>query len=284
MIYKLIVAFCFASYLTAPVIAQQIESHSTREINFVFEVKQIDEFFERFNNIETSLFSSYLNLKYPGFSRDRYAMLTTLFDKQDRTEADNLVTAFCQQVADTLNPAYLDFYNNDWYAEAVCKFLFRGAPIEVKLILKIQTTANGGSKWMIMGAYSGVFASSDKSPVIPGKPDCCKFLNPMSHATNFISLSRAFNDKMNVSDYLDSGFFTFASSKAFLRELLRDQLKYQYVKEIRYHFLQVPGWVFTVNQYRRKGVHSGWLISSLTRANDDEKQLYRERLLIKSRH
>jgi hypothetical protein len=209
-------------------------------------------------------------------------MLKTLFNNKDTVKNYELVKAFCAEVSDVNRPAYINFYSDDWYAEAVCKFTFRSRPIDVTLILKVQQTPNGGSKWMIMGASSRHLALSDKSPMLPSGGSCCKFLNPMSHATNFISLYRAFNDKPNIPDYLDTNFLLFPSSRSFINELMHGQLKYHFVKEIRYHFLQVPGWIFTVKQYRRKGVHAGWLISSLNKASDGDKQAYREKLMLKN--
>ena len=101
----------------------------------------------------------------------------------------------------------------------------------------------------------------------------------MSHATNFISLSRALRDKKNLPDYLDADFLSYPSSKSFVRALLKNQLEYLYVKNIRYHFLQIDGWIFTVNDYPRKSIHSGWLVSSLQKSTPEEKESYRSALI-----
>ncbi|HKH62666.1 MAG TPA: hypothetical protein VKA49_17605 [Flavitalea sp.] len=267
--------FAFAGSLSA----QVIESNSQRELNFVFEVKQIDEFFERFNNEQNSLLASYIRLKYPEVQITRTSLLESLFNTEVHGAELDLIREFCLQVADSARPAYLDFYSGEWYAEAVCKFKLNGQLTEAVVLLKIQQEENGGSKWIIVSAFSKRLGVTDLPVIFPYKPGCCKFLNPMSHATNFISLSRAFRDKINLSDYLDTSFLEYPYAKSFARAILRNQLEYLYVKEIRYHFLQIDGWIFTVSQYTRKSIHSGWLVSSLQKATREEKEIYRSSLI-----
>ena len=255
--------------------AQVIESNSQRELNFVFEVKQIDEFFERFNNEQNSLLASYIRLKYPEVQMTRSSLLESLFNTEVNGAGSDMIREFCLQVADSTNPAYLDFYGGDWYAEAVCKFRLNGQLTEAVVLLKIQRDGNGGSKWIIVSAFSRRLGITSLPVIFPYKPGCCKFLNPMSHATNFISLSRAFRDRINLSDYLDTGFLEYPYARSFARAVLRNQLEYLYVKSIRYHFLQIDGWIFTVSQYTRKSIHSGWLVGSLRKSTEEEKTRYR---------
>ena len=259
--------------------AQVIESNSQRELNFVFEVKQIDEFFERFNNEQNSFLASYIRLKYPGVQITRSSLLESLFNTEVHGAEADLIREFCLQVADSARPEYLDFYRGEWYAEAVCKFKLNGQLTEAVVLLKIQQEENGGSKWIIVSAFSKRLGVTDLPVIFPYKPGCCQFLNPMSHATNFISLSRALRDKTNLSDYLDTGFMEYPYAKSFARALLRNQLEYLYVKTIRYHFLQIDGWIFTVNQFTRKSNHSGWLVSSLQKTTPQEKENYRLSLI-----
>jgi len=267
-----------AVLFTSHIYSQDFESNSKRELNFAFEVKQIDEFFERFNNDQNSLLASYVKLKYPEIAITRVSLLKSLFNDAGRSDPDS-IRDFCTQVADSAHPEFLDFYGGEWYAEALCKFKLNGVVTDVPVLLKIQQEANGGAKWVIVSAYSRRLGVSTRPVVFPMKESCCKFLNPMSHATNFISLSRAFRDKTNLADYLAPGFLRVPSSKAFIRALLNDQLEYMYVKQIRYHFLQIDGWVFTVERYNRNSVHSGWLVSKLIKANEFGKQIYRTSLI-----
>jgi hypothetical protein len=278
MYIKLLMLLCFSSLLTEGPFAQTIESNSNRERNFAFEVKQIDEFLERFNYEKNSLIVSFVKLKYPDIIIDRESLVQGLFNRQNKSWVTTDLDSFLQTVTREPEPVYLDFYDHDWYAETLCKFKYKGKLIDVMILMKIQQTSNGGAKWMIVHAYSRLFAPENISIKLPGNESGKKFLNPMSHATNFISLSKALNDKPNVLDYLDSNFLRSGSSRAFLKELLNNQLHYQYVKEIKYHFLQVDGWIFTVNYFNRQSINSGWLINRLDRATETEKDLFRRSL------
>ena len=265
-----------------PAQAQVIESSAEREKMFVFEVKHIDEFMERFNFEQNSLIISYVKMNYPGVRIDKGSLVTNLFNRQNKNWIKSDVDSFFNQVISPAHPVELDFYSNRWYAEAVCVFMYKGKPAEVILVLRIQQVANGGAKWVITGAHSRALPIL-KTPAVSltDKPGF-KFLNPMSHATNFMSLSGALSDKSNIRDYLDSGFFDYPASLAFINALLKNQLQYNYVKKITYHFLQVDGWIFTVNNFNRKSVNSGWLISRLQRATEQEKIAYRNLLLYKN--
>jgi hypothetical protein len=278
MYVKLLMLLCFSSLFGGASSAQTIESNSNRERNFAFEVKQIDEFFERFNYEERSLIISYVKLNYPGITINRESLVQGLFNRQNRSWVKSDLDAFFQTVDDKSRPVYLDFYDQDWYAQTVCKFKYKGRPVDVVILMKIQQTGNGGAKWVIVNAYSPLFVPESSSLKLPEKEKGERFLNPMSHATNFISLSKALNDKPNILDYLDAGFLQSGGSRAFLKELLNNQLSYQYVKEIKYHFLQVDGWIFTVNYFQRQSINSGWLINRLEKATETDKDHFRRSL------
>jgi hypothetical protein len=278
MCAKLLLLLFFSGLLWKNSSAQTIESNSNRERNFAFEVKQIDEFLERFNYEKGSLIISYVKLNYPGTIIDRESLVQGLFNRQNKSWIKTDLDSFFQTITDESKPVYLDFYDHDWYAEILCKFKYKGRTVDVVILMKIQQASNGGAKWMIVNAYSRLFSPESSSYKLPVKRTGRKFLNPMSHATNFISLSKALNDKPNILDYLDSNFLQSGSSRAFVRELLNNQLQYQYVKEIKYHFLQVDGWIFTVNYFNRQSINSGWLINRLDRATDKEKAAFRRSL------
>lgn len=263
--------------------SQIIESNSNREKIFVFEVKHIDEFIERFNNEQRSLIVSFVKMNYPGIIVDRASLVSNLFNLQKKSWNKQEVDSFFNQVTNKENPVYLDFYSRNWYAEALCGFKYKGKQADVVLILMIQQEANGGSKWVIMSANSRFITAPKKEISFLGEDRGLKFLNPMSHATNFMSLSNAFYDKQHIWDYLDTGFINYSSSKTFLQALLKNELEYQYVKQVTYHFLQVDGWIFTVDRFKRKSINSGWLISKLWEASDEGKKAYVDSLFHKDK-
>ena len=63
------------------------------------------------------------------------------------------------------------------------------------------------------------------------------------------------------------------------RKLKEGMLKFSVVREIQFHFYQVPNWIFVVREFERQGKNSGWLIDKLIRVNNNQKEEIRDRLL-----
>jgi hypothetical protein len=64
----------------------------------------------------------------------------------------------------------------------------------------------------------------------------------------------------------------------FIQALEKGELEYVQVNKVTYHFLQVKGWAFTVQQFVRQDKNSGWLISKLTKADEGTKEHYPQKL------
>jgi hypothetical protein len=276
---RLLLTFMLCCRFFQQVSSQVIESNTNRERNFAFEVKNIDEFIERFNNDKDAFITSYVKANYPGTNVDRQSLILNLFNRKISWNNAGL-NKFLQQVTDPGKPAYLDFDSNNWYAEAQCRFIYKGSLVDVRILLKIQQEANGGTKWMIVSASSEAIPPAAGTINVQDNKDLSKYLNSMSHATNFISLNRALNDRRGIVNYLDSNFLKSPYSRAFLKGLLAKQLSFQYVKSIAYHFLQVTGWILTVNRFSRNSVNSGWLINSMKEASAEEKEAYKMALIV----
>jgi hypothetical protein len=261
---------------------QGISLNSNRERNFVFEVKQIDEFFERFNNEKNTLFSEYVAKKYPGITIDRHSLVRSLFNRENQGMDSADRKTFIAQVTDSSNPVFLDFSSNQWYAAIDCRFKHLGKFTDVALVLKIQQESNGGMKWVIVSAFTPQLRPESNTKVPAPRPNPSHFLNPMSQATDFMDLADAFDEGLHTRDYLDSSFYRRPFSIAFLRSLSRQDWEFQYVRRISYHFFQVQGWEFTVSYFQRNSANSGWLISSLKKVTPEEKESLREKLFQKS--
>ena len=57
------------------------------------------------------------------------------------------------------------------------------------------------------------------------------------------------------------------------------RLKFVQVDSISYHLLQLPGWIVEVKCINRQDNNSGWLISRLMPADENEKINYLQRHL-----
>ena len=258
---------------------QTFESNSNEDRNFAFQVKHLQEFFERFNNVKTTYITEYIKKNYPGISVDRESLIKGLFNKENKLWKPDQVYDFIQQVTDSASPVYLSFYSPGWFAETQCRFNYLGKPITVTLVLKIEGNEREGSKWLLVSAHSTSIAQEKDTMPSENIVRSKNFINPLSHITYFTGLYKALNDRKHIYDYLDTGFLTHTSSRKFLNALLKKKLVFQYVKKITFHFLQIDGWIFTVNEFERETVNSGWLISSMRKAQYPDKLLYQQKLL-----
>jgi hypothetical protein len=258
--------------------AQATAMNSNWERNFVFEVKHLDEFFERFDDEKNTMLRTYVQQKFPGIVIDRVSLVNGLFNKTNAGLNASDQQHFSTQVTDSVHPVFLDFAGKDWYASTLCRFRYRGQPIDVKLVLKIQQVANGGMKWVIVSASSDLI----KPGTVPDRSgpvtNPSRFLNPMSHATDFMNLSDVFEETEYIKDYLDSSFYKKPWAMGILRAVQQKQLQFVHVKKISYYFFQIEGWTFSVHNFPRRTSNSGWLINRLVKMSDAEKEAYKGKL------
>ncbi|MEP7279991.1 MAG: hypothetical protein ABI813_15190 [Bacteroidota bacterium] len=275
-----ITCLLFFIFLYGPLCAQVFTNDAgTREKHFIYEVKQIDEFFERFNNDTGSFIRKAYKTYHIKYSIDRPKLIKSLFNYETNTWNQSLIDDFVNDVTFAQNPSRLNFMLAGWYAEARCKFQYNGAVVDIPIILRIITDNKNRSKWMISAVRSGVL-KDDSRLTAPGEnQNTPKFINPASHASNFIELDKALNDKANLADYFETSFFKSNNAVGFYQAVLNNHAKFLYVKDITYHFLQAPGWIFTVEYFQRKSLNAGWLINSIRRASALDKKEYLKNLL-----
>ncbi len=250
-----------------------------REKHFVYEVKQIDEFFERFNDDSNSFIRKQYASYHIKYNLSREQLIKSLFNYENRSWDSTLINQFVHTVINVAPPLLLDFYGNGWYAEANCRFEYNGAVIEIPIILRIETDAGKRAKWMIAAIKPNSIKQDANVLPVAEPAGKNKFINPASHANSFIELGRVFEDKEHLSDYFDTSFFKRANSIGFYNALLKSRIRFITVKDIRYHYLQVDQWIFTVENFPRKSLNSGWLINHLKNVTESEKHLYIKKLL-----
>jgi hypothetical protein len=85
--------------------------------------------------------------------------------------------------------------------------------------------------------------------------------------------------KEHLQSYFDSTAIQKNQSKSFCNAILKNQLKFLYVREIKYHFLQVSNYIFTVENFQRETLNSGWLISKVSVAGPADKENFKRNLL-----
>ncbi|HLZ87190.1 MAG TPA: hypothetical protein VKQ52_08120 [Puia sp.] len=253
-----------------------------REANFVTKVVQLDEFIHRFNNDPNSGIRQYYLSHHRPFDKSRAQLIRSLFNYSQNWDSVQM-DRFVQRATDPQRPDSLGFLQGKWYAEAKCSFLYNAAPVEADLILRIQLNPDGTAQWVI-AAVKPDFALAREAaaaPVIPLSPaqKRVRFIQPAANDTYFAELDRDFADKRNLPAFFDQQFFERRNSGPFYEALLKDRIRFVAVKKLRYHYLQVHDWIFTVENYERNTRNSGWLISSIRAAGKEERADYEKKLL-----
>lgn len=251
-----------------------------KEKHFVYQVKQIDEFFERFNNDSNSFVRQVYKSYKVKYNIDRKKLIRSLFNYETKTWSKTLIDSFVQKAVQIEMPTAKNWYGDNWFAEANCKFQYNSAVIDIPVILKIVTDEKKRSKWVITGVKQSLLKEpGDFNIPITVRKIKNNFINPANHGTNFIELENAFNNKEHLSDYFENSFFYRKNAVQFYQAIMKDKIKFLFVKDVKYHFLNVSGFIFTVEYFSRESLNSGWLINSLKPYNNRDKETYKNKLL-----
>lgn len=238
----------------------QILSTVINETALQFRVKQVDEFFQRFN----------YEVRYTGEkpsdsrnSEQGRKNLMTLFniDKfmKPNHQMDSLAEDFIEYVLK--NNVKIHYADTCWYAEAKTSIVCDGKKHNATLILKTEHVKDVIYHWVIADVQSPLFAS------FPSKPKGHLSISPAEHGVGFISVPESINlnrsalatamprgykrDVLNVLDYL------FASGKAKLGP----------ITNVQYRF-NIGEYSFVLEHIEKeKGYNQGWLINSIEKNN-----------------
>jgi hypothetical protein len=236
---------------------------------FAASTKQVNQFFRRFNAEE----SKEGNVRYyPDDEnyRDRELrrnFINILFDNETSDLPVELKREFINNVTSESYPQYLRFHGGDWFAEATTVFNFEGRRYDVTLFLKLQPEGLG-YEWVIENVNFEPFRQAFDKP----KGEDKKFLHPLSHELGFMNLRKAIQDNPKPESYTPKEFKP-EYLTLFIYEIKKGRLKFETVKEVKYHFFQIDKWYFELSQFNRPGFNTGWLISNLVKLDDGDKEV-----------
>jgi hypothetical protein len=247
---------------------QNINQYLGDETTLYAQTKQVNQFFRRFNGEESSSGQRF-RVEDPNFRnitiRKRY--LQMIFDLESPYIDKSQRSTFIDYVTDRKEPVLLNFHTGDWFAEVTTRFLFYGKEENVTLFLKLEEE-NLGYKWVITNVFfkpfHDLFTDEDDGKM--------RFLHPLSHELDFMNLIKIFRETQKVAQYAASGYKPDYLSM-FLYELKRGNLSFQTVRNVKFHFFQVPGWYFELSEIRRSGPNSGWLVTGLVDISEIEKDI-----------
>lgn len=265
--------FLFQSLLFSQL--QLAGSDSIFEKKLLHEVKQLDQFIGRFNLNENINGNKYpeeykdsAKVHLSSFVSARKKILKSLFDFENFKNDTDLIKRFINDVSES--SGFISFSDNNWFAEVKTTVLLNGNEKNARIILQIEKNSKDEYKWVIKGVKADFLDFSSKKTE--------DFINPMSHETYFINLKKAFENKNNVIQYAYKGFKPDELS-IFLYLISQNKIQLKQINSIRYHFLQIDNYIFTVDFLNRSAFNSGWLISHLMETNASQKIKYLENTL-----
>ncbi|MBD8490558.1 hypothetical protein IFO69_17530 [Echinicola sp. CAU 1574] len=237
---------------------------------FAASTKQLNQFFRRFNAEESQ---DGLTRYYAGDEeyhnrelREKYINL--LFDNQTSSIPQNLKQEFATLVNSENYPQFLNFHRENWFAEVSTVFLYKGKREDITLYMRLQPEGLG-YEWVIDKVSFDSFKNFFNKQEGKGKP----FLHPLSHELGFMNLRKALQDSKEPEDYTPKDYKPDYLT-IFLYEIKNGNIKFETVKGVKFHFFQIENWYFEVSQFNRPGFNTGWLISSLTKyQNEEEKEV-----------
>lgn len=259
---KLLLSIIFFNYTSG--YAQIIIKDTYLDIFASTYVKSIDEFMQRFNADEL-----HPDLDTTRVENVRLHSILTLFDLQQFQVRDSIVAKQLISFADTVcqKDVRLDF-ESGLYAEATCTFIFHDKELPINLVFVYEPVQNDIYRW----ALAGVNGLQENHILDTSRNG---YINPTQHEVRFTELSTA---SANLTNYV-SNHKSIDQMSYLLGMLESNQLKYVDCQKVRFHFLQVPGYIFIVDEVNRLSNNAGYLISSLIKTERPDKLEFINQLL-----
>lgn len=274
---KIFSLFSFAILFSVSVHAQLVNEMED-ESRLYAQTKQVNQFFRRFNGEEDEKGERYYPKdKQYRSSKLRKKYLDILFDASNRSIASDQKVQFARDVLEKPEPVILDFHGGNWFAEVHTTFTMNGKENPVVLFMELEK-AQLGTKWVISKVYADMFTPY----FIRDTTRVGRFLHPLSHELDFMTMRKAFMHRDSVSQFAVKRFVPDHLS-LFLYEMKNGNLRFKSVHEVKFHFFQIQGWYFELSAFNRPGYNTGWLISNLVKINNEtESNLLRKHLYYES--
>jgi len=268
--FYILLAICIFSN---SIFAQSLKDGFNEEF-LKMRVKQLDEFVKRFNyetDIEGNPIADRNNVQ------KRKGYIISLFDYELLINKSNdslqKYNQFLDAVANPNAPVFLNYHDSNWYAVADCKVKLNGKLTKLRLVLQTEKDKKQNEHWVIRSVRA------DFLSLQPKKVDDSKFISPVSHELNFMDLHKiTTEERANIVHYAPEDFQV-DERNVFFYLIKTGQLQIEHVERIVYHFLQVPGFIFTVQHIERDSNNVGWLTSNLMPQTLTQKKTYKSSVL-----
>lgn len=232
------------------------------EEQFRASVNLVDDFITRFNGDKDK----------PGTNKQDKDYETNrilyLFDgKMFKSFKDSLFLG-AKDFADSVarNGIKVSYSDTTWVAKAECCGKLKGKEIGFTLYLTVEKRKGEMYKWVITKA------SGDAFKLKPAHKATKAMLMPDDHETNFMSLNRITTERDDYITYYANKHFVVDETSVFFSLVYSGLLDIEYVSDLQFVFLQVPGYKFSIKHFERETNNAGWLINSFERFSNKEKK------------
>lgn len=248
--------------------AQSYNGFSEDESNLYAMNKQVGQFVNRFN-MEEDKFGKRLSSSNNLYRNNevRKKLLPAMFDSYNPRTSGNLKKYFISDVTNTDTPVYLNFLDQDWYAEVSATFTVNGKEENLILFLTLEEE-NLGSKWILSNVYFKNF--NLMFPIPDSIEQSLHFLHPQSHELDFMNLRKALEDQEYVELYASTNYSPDFLT-LFFYLMKTNQIKFKKIDAVKFHFFQIKNWYFELSYFNRDDSNSGWLISNLIYIKEVDK-------------
>lgn len=226
-------------------------------------VKLVSEFMKRFNGEEKN---PYID---PNAEEIDKINLCQLFDAdfiiKNRTEIEPKAFQFVDSVLN--NNVKINYSDPNWFAKTSCVATFKGKEIKFDIYLVVEPRGKDMFKWVIADVKGDIFNLK------PSRESEKIMLLPNEHESNFMRLNSITSEKDDYITLYSSHTSAVDRLTVFNTLIYYGFLNIEYVSDIEYTFLQVPGYAFTIKEFERESTNSGWLIESWQQMDTNEKNL-----------
>jgi hypothetical protein len=262
-ILKSLLTTCLLILVSNLIVSQNLNINNKNQENILIaRIKQLDDFINRFNmmsdfsgNPADSLFKSKVT---------RLKMISSLFDLKDPRILDlkkvssreylKIKELFINEVIE--KNILLSKISPGIIAEARSKFTYNKKQLIVSLFLNQESLKAGELKWVL------IYAKSNELNKLFTDTISDRFIPPNSNEVDFIDLRNAFKDADHIQDYTSNIFEPDLLSVIIF--CLKEQIiKFEYVEEVIYHIIDIPGWYIKIEDFNRNELNSGWLITDV---------------------
>ncbi len=234
------------------------------EEQFRASINLVDDFIARFNGDKDKPGT---NKKDKDYATNRILFLFN--GKMFKSFEDSLfleAKVFADSVAK--NQAKLLYSDTTWIAKANCHGKLKGKSVDFTLYLSVEKRQEEMYKWVITKA------SGDAFKLKPSRKTTKAMLMPDDHETNFMSLHRITTERDDYITYYANKNFAVDETSVFYSLVYYGLLDIEYVSDLQFIFLQVPGYKFSIKYFERETNNSGWLINSFGKSNEEEKNKF----------